>query len=581
MEDSLNIIKGIAAAPGIVMAEAHVFRKTIEEVNDETITNIDEALENLEAAIERSKRELRKIFSLAVDKLGQNRAAIFEAQIMILDDPVLIETIKNRIRKEAKSPAFIVNNEISKYQSLMASSKEPYMKERSQDIEDIKNRIIRNFGKRRWKSRIENHVIVVTESLTPADTVLFSRANVKGYVTDTGGLTSHAAIVARSLSVPAVVGLHDASVKIQDKDFLIIDGYHGHVVINPDEKQIAYYNKKIQKINQYDSELSVLKDEKAITTDGREVVVRANLDLTDEIELILNNGAQGVGLVRTEQIFQDREFFPDEEEQYGVYADLAEKIYPEIVVIRVFDIGGDKVLPFGVKEPNPFLGWRGIRFLLDNQELFKTQIKAILRASVHKNLYILIPMITSIYEVRISHEIINSCKSELEKEGINFDRDIKVGIMIEVPSAAVMAKDFAKEVDFISIGTNDLIQYLLAVDRGNEIISAQYKEFHPAVVRTLAHIITNGKMGDVRVSMCGEMASDVLALPLLIGLGLDSVSVAPSLVPLIKKIVRSVSFEETKALSEVCLSKVTEAEIKSTLEEFVKKRLKVESENIL
>ena len=409
---------------------------------------------------------------------------------------------------------------------------------------------------------------------------LAKELNVKGYVTNFGGLTSHAAIVARSLNIPAVLGIHDATRTINDGDIIIIDGLHGEVIIDPTTEQIEKYKAKQERLQEFDKELAKLKDKPAVTLDGRRIILRANLDLIEELEYIQKNGAEGCGLVRTEQIFNLDDGFPDEDTQYKTYVDLAEKLYPHIVIIRVFDIGGDKVFPVDFKEPNPFLGWRGIRFLLDNEALLKTQIRALLRASTHKNIKFMLPMITSIHEIRKTKEIIECCKNELVDEGFEIDKEINVGIMIEVPSAAVMAEEFAAEVNFVSIGTNDLIQYLLAVDRGNEIVAPLYQEFHPAVIRILNKIIHSGKQGEAKISMCGEMAANVLATPLLVGLGLDSMSVSASAIPHIKKIIRSINYEEVKKLAEECLTFSTEHEVKSRLEEFFKEHFKDEVENV-
>ncbi len=580
-EKEINtVLKGIAAAPGIVIAKAYIYAKEKEEISTEIITDIVEAIKNLDVALEQSKKELRKIFSLAVDKLGEKRAAIFEAQMMILDDPILISTLKKRIEIEMRMPEYIVDSEISKYTKLMSLANEAYMKERSHDIEDIKNRIIRNLKKKKWSSRIANEVIVVTTNLSPSDTVLFSRVDVKGYATDFGGLTSHAAILARSLNIPAVVGLHDAMSKIHNEDELIIDGYKGIVIINPNEKHLKEYQNKIEKLHNYDKELNKIKNLPAETTDGRLINLEANLELAEELEYIVHNCAKGIGLVRTEQLFQHSEVFPDEEEQFIAYKEIADKIYPDYATIRVFDIGGDKVLPVDLKEPNPFLGWRGVRLLLDSTELFKIQIRAILRASYHKNVRLMIPMITSLEEVRECKKLIEECKKELHKEGKQFDKHIQIGLMIEIPSAAAMAKEFAEESDFLSIGTNDLIQYTLAVDRGNEIVSKLYQEFHPAIVRFVYHIIQEGNKAGKRVSLCGEMGADPFAVPLLVGLGLTSLSASASILPQIKKVIRSISFAEAKELAEKCLILKTEKEINSEMHSFYNKKIQDHIKNL-
>ncbi|MEW6196935.1 MAG: phosphoenolpyruvate--protein phosphotransferase [Bacteroidota bacterium] len=575
-----NILKGIAAAPGISIAEAFIYKKEKEEISSDIISDIDDALINLDNALTQSKKELRKIFSLAVDKLGEKRAAIFEAQIMILDDPVLISSIKNRISSEKRLPEYIVEDEISKYTSIMNLSHEVYMKERSHDIEDIKNRIIKNLKKKKWTSKISDDVIVVTSNISPSDTVLFSRVNVKGYVTDFGGLTSHAAIVARSLNIPAVVGLHDATNKINEKDKIIIDGFHGLVIINPDEEQLKEYQERIKRLSKYDEELYQIRELPALTTDGKEIEMLANLDVSDEMSFVIHNCAKGIGLVRTEQLFEEYEEFPDEERQYEVYNKIAEQVYPGIVTIRAFDIGGDKVLPVDLHEPNPMLGWRGIRLLLDNPHLFKTQIRAVLRASAHKNVKFMLPMIASLSEVHDSKKLIDECKKELHRENKRYDENLSLGIMIEVPSAALMIKEFSEEIDFLSIGTNDLIQYLLAVDRGNDIVSKQYQEFHPSVVRTIQYIISEGKKYNTNVSMCGEMAADPFAVPLLLGLGLETLSVSASAIPSLKKIIRSLNFAELKTLAEDCLKLKTEYEINKSIHEFFNNKIQDQIKNL-
>jgi phosphotransferase system enzyme I (PtsI) len=581
MKSKANILQGIAAAPGIAIAKAYMFTKEREVISHASIENIDEAITSLDEAIEKSKKELKKIFGLAIDKLGDKRAAIFEAQIMILDDPILLETIHTRIKEEKKHPEYIVHDEITKYQNMMNASTEAYMKERSHDIEDIKNRIIKNLKKKKWKSKITSEVIVVTTTLTPADTVLFARESVKGYITDFGGLTSHAAIVARSLDIPAVVGVHDSTNNIHTGDTVIVDGFHGVIIVNPDESQLEIYKNKIAKLAKYDEQLAELRDVDAVTSDGRKINLMANLDITDEIETIVQNGADGIGLVRTEQLFHENEQFPDEESQYEFYMDLAEKLYPRRVTIRAFDVGGDKVLPFDVKEPNPFLGWRGIRFLLDNTQLFKMQIRAVLRANIHKNINFMIPMVSDITEIDRTKKIIADCRDELDREGIAFDRSLKLGIMIEVPSVAVMADEFSACVDFVSIGTNDLIQYLLAVDRGNEIVSSQYQEFHPAVIRTLDYIIKHAKCEHGCVSMCGEMAADIVAVPLLIGLGLKSLSVSASAIPNIKKLIRGLNYSDVKEVAEKCLQLKTADEVCAVMQNYSHEKLTDQLQNII
>ncbi len=576
-----NKISGIAAAPGIVIGKVYIFTKEMLEVNSSPITNVDEAIEILNEALNRSKKELGKIFSIAKEKMSPTRAAIFEAQLMILDDPILLDIIKKRIREEKKLPEYIVDDEISKYQEIMKRSHEPYMTERAQDIEDIKHRIIRNLQKKRWQSKIEHNSIVVSDTLTPADTILFSRCNVGGFVTDHGGLTSHAAIISRSLNIPAVVGTHNATSKIKKGDTIIVDGFHGYVIINPSEEQYKFFTEKHERLVKLQESLKELKNKKAITTDGKEIHLMANVDVSGEISVVVTNGAEGIGLYRTEQIIEEMGIFPTEDEQVKIYSDLSSRIYPNIIIIRAFDIGGDKFEFLNFKEPNPFLGLRGVRLLLENPSLFKTQIKAVLRSSRNKNIYFMIPMITTMREIRTVKKIIEDCKAELNSQKIKYDKNLKIGIMIEVPSSAVMAYEYASEVDFVSIGTNDLIQYLMAVDRGNDLVSDLFQEFSPAVIRTISHIVNDVKRAGKIVSLCGEMAADTLAIPLLVGLGLDSLSMSPATIPYAKKIIRSLSYEKTKKLADECLSYCTVKEVTNAIEKFFIDNSIIRTRNII
>ena len=565
---SENKIAGIAAAPGIVIAEAYLVTKEKLEVSKADITDVEKARQDLIEALAKSKKELKKIFAFAREKMDDVRAAIFEAQLMILDDPILIENINKRIEEEKKQPEYIVDDEISKYQDKMILSHESYMKERAQDIEDIKQRIIRNLQKKRWESKIQQDVIVVTESLTPADTLLLSRNKVLAFVTDHGGLTSHAAIISRSLNIPAVVGTHNATEQIKDGDKLIIDGFHGYILLNPTKEQIKFFSKKHEKLVELQKGLEELHDQPAVTKDGKEIKLLANVDVTGEIDIVITSGALGIGLYRSEQILDETGEFPTEDELEVIYSKLSSRIYPNHITIRAYDIGGDKFRFLDYQEPNPFLGLRGIRLLLENPALFKTQVRAVLRASVNKNIKFMLPMVTTITEVRESKKYIDECKRELKKKKITFDNDIQLGIMVEVPSAALLIKEFAEEVDFFSIGTNDLIQYLMAVDRGNDLVSDLYQEFSPVVLRTIKYILHDAAKSGTPVSICGEMAADTLAMPLLIGLGLEELSLSPTTIPYAKRIIRNCEFKSAKELADKCLKLYTEEEIEDTIQKF-------------
>ncbi len=578
---SENKIAGIAAAPGIVIGEVYLFTKEKLKISKADITDVEEAKINLHEALARSKKELTKVFAIARDRMGDTRAAIFEAQLMILDDPILIGNIIKRIEDEKKQPEYIVDDEISKYQQLMILSNESYMKERANDIEDIKNRIVRNLRKKRWQSRIQSEAVIVSDSLTPADTLLLSRNQVKSFVTDHGGLTSHAAIISRSLNIPAVSGTHDATKKLKDGQTVIVDGFHGYIIYDPTDEQISFFKEKQQHLVALQKELEELTDKPAVTKDGKEIQILANVDVTGEMDVVKTSGANGIGLYRSEQILDELGTIPTEDEQVVIYSRLASRIYPDNITIRAFDIGGDKFRLFDYDEPNPFLGLRGIRLLLENPKLFREQIRAVLRSSNNKNVQFMLPMISTIDEIRRSKKIIKECMDELSDEKISFDSEMKIGIMVEVPSAAVMIKEFADDVDFLSIGTNDLIQYLMAVDRGNDLVSDLYQEFSPAVLRTIKKIVDDAKLAGKPLSLCGEMAADTLAMPLLVGLGLESLSISPATIPYAKRIIKSFNYKDAKKMADKCITVCYEAEIEETIQKFFEENDITRTRNII
>ncbi|MFZ4621655.1 MAG: phosphoenolpyruvate--protein phosphotransferase [Bacteroidota bacterium] len=561
------ILHGIPASPGIVIGKAYVFAKQAPRVEEKSITEDEVALEleRLQHAIDRSERELQKVLQLTEQKVGSQKAKIFEAQIMILADAVLFGSIRKKVQKDLKSAEYVVHREISRYQQMMMNSSDEYMRERAHDVEDVKNRVIRNIQQEKLISRFEPNSIVISEILTPADTVLFSRNDVLAYATDMGGVTSHAALLSRSLKIPSVVGLKNITKLIQPDDVIIVDGYTGTVILNPSEETIARSNERKAEHQQFDSRLKELRELTARTTDGKEVRLCCNIEFSEEARNVHDQGSNGVGLYRTEGLFLRTENYPSEEEQYNEYRAVVEKSNPFKVVMRTLDIGGDKVVSSYQSEENPFLGWRGIRLLLDRPDVFMTQLKAMLRASAHGEIWIMLPMISGLKEIRQSKELLEKAKKELRDKNIPFDENIKMGAMIEVPSAAVMAGEIAQEVDFLSIGTNDLIQYLLAVDRGNEVVSSLYQEFHPAVIKTIRYIILEAHRAGKPVSMCGEMAGDPVAVLLLLGLGLDEFSMTPHILPEIKKIIRSVSFAEAGEIARRVLEMKTEDDAKDFL----------------
>lgn len=567
-------LKGIPASPGIAIGPVFLFIKDSPTIEERTIAreDVDREIARLEQAVSRSRKELGKILDYAEKKLGEHQAKIFEAQVLILEDAYLFDTIKQRVRTELKNVEYIVHGEIEKYRQMMLVAHDEYTRERAHDVEDVRNRILRNLAEQKLISRLEGSTVIVSHNLTAADTMILSRNDVLAYATDAGGITSHTALLARSLKIPAVLGLRDISTTVKNGETIIVDGYSGVVIVQPTAKTIQEYENRRAHYRAFESKLAGLRDLPAQTLDGHRVDLCANVEFTQELDFIRMQGADGIGLYRSEILLIGREVFPTEDEQYQEYKVLADAMFPKRVVIRTFDIGGDKMMAQKVKERNPFLGWRGIRVLLEKRDLFMDQLRAILRASTRKNIAIMFPMISSIKEVRAARELIEQAKAQLRAEKIPFDENIKIGAMIEVPSAAVVLDDLAKEVDFVSIGTNDLIQYLLAVDRGNEFVSSLYQEFHPAVIRFIRRIIERSKRHKIHVAMCGEMAGDPLATVLLLGLGLDEFSVVGTALPEIKKIIRSVTYTEAQKIANHVLELQTEDEITAYLHSIMKEK---------
>jgi len=569
-----TILKGIPASPGIAIGPVSLFVKHTPIIDEHPILpeEVERETTRLEQAIARSQKELHKIFEFAEKKLGDDKVKIFEAQQMFLEDVVLFDAIFARIRSERKNAEFVVHDEIGKYHRIMLAAKDEYTHERAHDVEDVRNRILRNLQEQRAISRLEGSSIIVSQNLTAGDTVILSRNEVLGYATDIGGITSHTALLSRALKIPAVVGLKTISHMIHDGVHMVLDGYSGTVILNPTAETIRKFEAKRERYHEFEARLAGLRDLPAETLDHRRVELSANAEFEHELDFIKIQGADGIGLYRSEYLIVGKESFPSEEEQYAQYKLLAEAMYPKRVIIRTFDIGGDKLMAESAKENNPFLGWRGIRVMLDRPNIFIEQLRAILRASTKKNIAIMFPMVSTLKEVRQARKLLDEAKHQLRKEGMAYDSRLKVGVMIEVPAAAVVAEDFAEEVDFLSIGTNDLIQYLLAVDRGNDVVSNLYQEFNPAVIRFLRRIIERGKKKGVWVGMCGEMAGDPLATILLLGLGLDEFSVVPNMLPEIKKIIRGIKYSEAQRITKHVLKMKTEEEIKDHLRSVMKKK---------
>jgi phosphotransferase system enzyme I (PtsI) len=571
-----EIYKGLPASKGISMGKPFVFRTVSPSyvVPSSGIIDPEKEIADYIQAITQSKKELDKIFSLAKEKLDVNNLRIFEAQVLFLNDDILHQKVMKRIRKENKAAYQIFNDELKDIENKLLSSNDDYIKERVSDIEDIKNRVLRNMIKMKLFSKIDENSIVIARNLTPADTILFSNRNLLGFATDLGGTNSHVAIIARSINVPAVVGMMDISSRIKPDDFLIIDGYKGIIIRNPSQRTILRYKNQLKKYTAYEKSLAEIRKYPSRTRDGKDVSLLVNLEFNKELDYIITHIGCGVGLYRTEHMFLEMEEFPSEEKQYIQYKMLADTLYPNPVTIRTFDIGGDKLLPESQKEANPFLGWRGIRICLDKKDVFMEQIRAILRASHKGNVKIMFPMISSLDELIESKKMLNQAKAELRRKRIPFDDKMKVGIMVEVPSVVFMADRFAKEVDFFSIGTNDLIQYILAVDRDSTLVSEFYQKFHPAVLNALGLIVDSAIRSNIEVSVCGEMAGDPLGSLFLLGLGVNELSVETTSYLRIKRLIRLLKFSEAKKIAQRVLTLNTESAVKELLTRSFEKIIK-------
>jgi len=571
------ILKGIPAAAGIAFGNAYIYGTEKFDIFPTKILEerIPNEIARFEDALIATRKEILDIQDKIAKEMGVEHAEIFDAHLLVLEDRMLIEEVISQIKKDRFVVEYIFSEVLKKYVDVFSRLQDEYLRERISDINDVGKRILKNLlGKDKRKSldELQGEFIVVSHDLSPSDTASMYKKNVIAFITDIGGRTAHTAIMAKSLEIPAVVGLEKATKHIKNQDLLIVDGKVGLVIINPSNETLEKYKIEQHRFAVQREKFLSSKDLPAKTKDGRRVEIQANIEIPQEVSSVKEHGAEGIGLYRSEYFYMNRSDLPAEEEQYRAYKDAAEAMVPNSVVIRTLDLGGDKFLSQMQvpKEMASFLGWRAIRFCLARPDIFKAQLRAILRASAHGKLKLMYPMISGIEELRQANSILEEVKEELVKKGINFDKDIQVGAMIEVPSAAVTADLLAKEVDFFSIGTNDLIQYALAVDRTNEKIAYLYEPTHPAVLRLIKDIIDAGHKADISVGMCGEMTGEPSLVLLLLGLGLDEFSMPFLLVPKIKQLVRSVSYEDMKQLAHKALELSTVKEV----ENFIFDRLK-------
>src|SRR2546423_2143094 len=557
--------RGAGVSPGLARGVIHVVRDDLDDVPRYHIepSQIGNEIARFEAGLGQTRVQILEMQQKIAEAIGAKDAAIFDAHLLVVEDRTLIDEVLRRLETERCNVEWVFQEVASNYAETLSKIDDPYLRERALDIEDVTRRIVRNLQGKAPKpvfSTAEPHILVA-HNLTPSDAASMDRQLVLGIVTDLGSRTSHTAIIARSLSIPAVVGLHDATEKLESGQHVLLDGYTGVVIVDPTSETLSYYGEIEIKKGQVTKELKQLRETSSTTSDGRHIVLSANIELPSDVESVAENGAEGIGLYRTEFLFVNRDSLPSEEEQYKTYREVAERVHPHPLIIRTFDLGGDKLAVGTVDvgdEMNPFLGWRAIRFCLENIDIFNTQLRAIWRASAVGNVKIMFPRISGLEELRHAKAVLGECRLEIGEKKVG---QMEIGAMIEIPSAAIAADSLAREVDFFSIGTNDLIQYTIAVDRVNERIAHLYEPTHPAVLRLLKMIADAAHANDIWVGVCGEMARDVALVPLLIGLDIDELSVGATSVPRVKMAVRSLSVTECRQLVDDALRLATSSEI--------------------
>jgi phosphotransferase system enzyme I (PtsI) len=582
-----TIYRGTPASPGVVIGKVFLLNRESIEVAKEKIpqSEVPREILKFKEALHDTKEDILKIKERVSKRIDQDHARIFDAQVMIVEDDFINDMVIKKIKQSKTCAEYVYKKVIEKTIQTISKSKDEYLREKITDINAVANRLIYNLLgiKHLTLESIDSPVILVAKSLSPGDVVHMKKESILGFATDMGGGTSHVSLLAKSMGIPAVVGLKDFFSQIEDRQSIILDGIKGEVVICPDEETLKGYQRRRKFIQEKTVELAELKTLPARTLDGRRIELSANIELPNDTDSAIEYGAEGIGLFRTEFLYIARSGFPSEEEQHRAYQEVAEKVYPKSVILRTFDLGGDKFDRHlvGSYETNPFLGWRAIRACLDLPELFKIQLRAMLRASVKKNIRIMFPMVSGVEELKKAKAILNEVKQELKKKDVPFDENIQAGIMVEIPSAALASDSLAKESDFFSIGTNDLIQYTLAVDRGNEKIAHLYQGFHPAVLKLIKQTVDAARRNDIWVGLCGEMAADPLATILLVGMGLDELSTSAMAIPQIKKIIRSINFQDAQKHAIEVLRLSTIDQVKRFLTEDYEKRFGKENRNRL
>lgn len=570
-----KFIKGIDASPGIAIGKVFLYQESELTIIQESNRTVEEEKQRLIHGQEKTKEQLEAIKEKTLLTLGKDKADIFDGHITLLEDEDLLEEINDLLEEGNISAEFALKTQIEEYCKMLSNLEDPYLRERATDLQDIGKRWLYNVANVTIVdlSSLPANTIIVAKDLTPSDTAQVDLQNVLAFVTEIGGKTAHSSIMARSLELPAVVGTGNICSLAKNEEIIIVDALTGDIILNPSQEELEIYKSKQEHFLQEKEMLKQLKNKAAISKDGVEVGVWCNIGSPKDVKGVLNNGGQGIGLYRTEFLFMNNDRFPTEEEQFEAYKEVAMALEGKPVTIRTMDIGGDKSLPYMElpKEENPFLGWRAIRVCLDRTEILETQFKALLRASAFGYIKIMLPMIMDITEIRRARKLLEKCKAELKEKGIAFDENIQLGIMVETPAVAFRAKYFAKEVDFFSIGTNDLTQYTLAVDRGNENISHLYNTYNPAVLQAIQASIEGAHEAGISISMCGEFAGDEKATALLFGMGLDAFSMSAISVPRIKQNILNIDRASAKAFVDEVMNCATTEEVLAKVEEFYSK----------
>lgn len=562
-------MKGIPASSGVAIGKARIWVKAGWEIQKRTISSVAKEKKRFTDAVAKAGEQLEEVKANVAKGIGRDQAAIFEAQLLMLNDPELLQSVDMMIQEQKVNAEYALKMVMDRYITALEQVEDEYLKERTADLKDVANRVIGILMDATDGENLDHEAILVAPDMMPSETARLNREYLLGIVTATGGTTSHTAIMARTLGIPAVVGATGALTLIHNGDLLIIDGDAGEVLINPDQASQDRYRAVQQKNLQVQQELLKLRDTEAITQDGRPVELAANIGNAADTGLALENGAMGIGLFRTEFLYMDKTALPTEEEQFAAYREVLVKMGGKPVIIRTLDIGGDKKLPYLPlpEELNPFLGYRALRLCLDRPEIFKTQLRALYRASESGKLRVMFPMVASVEELREAKRIAREVRDELKAERVPFREDVELGVMIEIPAAAAISAELAREADFFSIGSNDLIQYTLAVDRTNQRISHLYNPFHPAVIRLIKMVVDNAHSAGRPVGICGEMAADLRLTPLLIGLGLDELSINPGSLLKVKQRLRNLDSRKCAIVAEQALHLATAAEVQRLMTE--------------